>query len=212
VSTARHTRTSGISASIASPGSHCLSWECATTPMMKTRTISIDDIRVDSKDVSQQLLPMLRSDLVPNREKARLWSENLTSECRSQLSKILPFTGNEMEFLRLLNDKGEILPELVTEDPDLQLIILNHPGLLWKVQDVREHFRRGSHDAYFQDQNLHSAGITFIPPHDASDADIEYQRTLIDYFSKRKSPSSRINSWCIICAIKRRRHGNAGID
>ena len=111
------------------------------------RTITIDDIRVDSKDVSQQLLPMLRSDLVPNRKDLCLWSENLAVACRSLLSKILPFTNNEMEFLRLLNDNGEILPELLTEDPDLQLIILKHPGLLWKAQNVREHFRRGSHDA-----------------------------------------------------------------
>ena len=120
------------------------------------RTISMDDIRVESKDVSQQLLPMLRSDLVPSRKDLRLWCENLAVECRALLSKILPFTNNEMEFLKQLNARGEILPDLVTEDPDLQLIVLNHPGLLWKAQNVREHFGRGSHDANISNQNHRS--------------------------------------------------------
>ena len=52
-----------------------------------------------------------------------------------------------MEFLTTLTDKGEIVSELLTEDPNLQAIIRSHPGLLWKAQNVREYIRRGSHDS-----------------------------------------------------------------
>ena len=57
------------------------------------------------------------------------------------LSLVLPFEPNESEFLNRLNDRGEIAPELLTEDADLQAIIRSHPGLLWKALNVRK--RRG---------------------------------------------------------------------
>ena len=102
------------------------------------RSISVDDIRADSRDVAQQLLPMLRRDLIPKRTDVKLWSENIASECRARLSDIVPLRGREMEFLTALNDRGEILPELLTDDPQMQAIVRSHPGLLWKAQNVRE--------------------------------------------------------------------------
>ena len=111
------------------------------------RNVSVDDVRADGNAVAQQLLPMLQSEQTPKRAGIRLWSENLVLECRSFLSSILPLTSHEMEFLTTLNDTGEIVSELLTEDPNLQAIIRSHPGLLWKAQNVREYIRRGSHDS-----------------------------------------------------------------
>ena len=110
------------------------------------RGISVDGVRVDAKDLAQQLLPMLRSDLVPKRSDIGLWSENLVQECRGLLSEFLPLAKREVEFLTTLNDKGEIVPELLTEDVNLQAIIRSHPGLRWKAQNVREYTGRHDHD------------------------------------------------------------------
>jgi len=107
------------------------------------RTVSIQDIHMNKTDVTQQLLPMLRSDLIPNRSDIGRWSDSLVSECRSLLSGILPLADREVQFLTLLNDHGEIEPDLLTEETSMQSIIRDHPGLLWKAQNVRGYSKRG---------------------------------------------------------------------
>jgi len=61
---------------------------------------------------------------------------------------ILPLDDDELEFVRRLNDEGEIAPALVTGDPRMQAIIRQHPGLRWKAQNVRQYFglRPGSQE------------------------------------------------------------------
>jgi predicted nucleotidyltransferase component of viral defense system len=107
------------------------------------RMVSTKDIYVNRTDLTQQLLPMLRSDLIPNRSDIDRWSDSLVSECRSLLSGILPLTDKEVHFLTLLNDQGEIEPDLLTEEPGMHTIIRDHPGLLWKAQNVRGYSKRG---------------------------------------------------------------------
>ena len=46
--------------------------------------------------------------------------------------------ANEMEFLNHLLGKGEICPDLLTADKDLQDRIRRHPLLIWKAINVRE--------------------------------------------------------------------------
>lgn len=46
-----------------------------------------------------------------------------------------------MEFLNRVLDKGEIVPELLTIDEDVQDSIRRHPLLEWKAVNVRE-FRK----------------------------------------------------------------------
>jgi len=106
------------------------------------RTIAIEEIQADSRDVERQLLPMLRADRVPDRSAIRSWSENLVEECRELLADLLPMRSHEMEFLTRLNDSGEIVPELLTDDMEMQTIIRSHPGLQWKALNVRKHQRR----------------------------------------------------------------------
>jgi len=43
-----------------------------------------------------------------------------------------------MEFLNRVLDKGEIGPELLTDDKELQNRIKRHPLLEWKAVNVRE--------------------------------------------------------------------------
>ena len=44
-----------------------------------------------------------------------------------------------LELLDHLNDRGEIVPELVTADPEMQRLLRGHPGLRWKALNVRQH-------------------------------------------------------------------------
>jgi len=53
---------------------------------------------------------------------------------------ILPFTENERQFLTLVNRRGELQPELLTDSEDLIEKIQTHPMLQWKVINVRKHF------------------------------------------------------------------------
>jgi len=67
------------------------------------------------------------------------WTRELVEDCRELLSMVLPLDRQEREFLDALNDRGEILPEILTADPTLGDRIRSHPGLLWKAHNVRRH-------------------------------------------------------------------------
>ncbi len=59
---------------------------------------------------------------------------------------VLPISDEEMAFLDRLNGDGEIHPELLTKDDDLQERIRINPGLLWKALNVKKHFGPSSDD------------------------------------------------------------------
>jgi hypothetical protein len=103
------------------------------------RTLSLDMIGTTSQEVSRQLVPVLRGDLAPEPTELERWTGQLVAECRDLLSVVMPLDENELEFLTRLNDDGEIVPELITEDQEETRIIASHPGLLWKALNVRKH-------------------------------------------------------------------------
>ncbi len=103
------------------------------------RTIALEEIQADPRDVERQLLPMLRADQAPERSALPSWSESLARECRELLSGLLPLRAHEVEFLRLLNDHGEIAPELLTKETQMQTVLHSHPGLKWKALNVAEY-------------------------------------------------------------------------
>jgi hypothetical protein len=57
--------------------------------------------------------------------------------CHEGLTPLLEWSGAEKEFLDNVLDKGEIRPELLTEDTELQKTILTNPVLIWKCANVR---------------------------------------------------------------------------
>lgn len=101
------------------------------------RAIRVDDIGADARDVERELVPMLRADLAPARATIATWTSTLVRECRDLMSAVLPLADHEREFLARLNDAGEIVPELLTEDPHMQAILRAHPALCWKALNVR---------------------------------------------------------------------------
>lgn len=108
------------------------------------RTVSVDAITVDVKEVERSLVPMLRADLAPPRAHVRAWTAALIEQCRERMAALLPLADHEREFLDRLNDEGEVRPELLTADERLQHVIGGHPQLAWKALNVREHRSSGS--------------------------------------------------------------------
>lgn len=103
------------------------------------RTVSLDDVQADPREVDQQLLPLLRADMAPARENLAVWSGRLVAECRDRLGAVLPLRAEEIEFLEHLNERGEIVPELLTANAEMQRLLRGHPGLRWKALNVRKH-------------------------------------------------------------------------
>lgn len=102
------------------------------------RTVSIEDVTFDEQEFERQLVPTLHSGVMTT-EQIQEFGMKLVTETRDTLSALLPFSPEESEFLDRLLDKGEIDPEFITDDPDLQDRIKNHPWLKWKALNVKEH-------------------------------------------------------------------------
>ena len=104
------------------------------------RTVAPNDVDFDIADLEQRLIPTLRATGVESIRKDH-FGKGLVEDCRNFLAGLLPFTEAEMEFLNRVLEKGEIAPELLTADEDLQDRIRRHPLLEWKAVNVRE-FRK----------------------------------------------------------------------
>jgi len=103
------------------------------------RTISVQDINFDTAELSGQMIPTLRSNILTEQETTGEYGARLIKECRQFLSAVFPFTKAEREFLDLLLDRGVIDSSLLTSDPILQPSIHDQPLLKWKAVNVRKH-------------------------------------------------------------------------
>ena len=68
------------------------------------RTVSPGDVRASANVVQRELVPLLRADLAPARDRVAAWTDKLVAESRKRLSMLLPLNDAELEFLRRLND------------------------------------------------------------------------------------------------------------
>jgi predicted nucleotidyltransferase component of viral defense system len=105
------------------------------------RTVSVDDISFNPRELKNQLLPTLRSDVVTQIGQPKVWAERLLEECRDALSLVLPLSEAEREFLDRLLDRGEIGPERLAADEAWAGQMKRHPLLQWKAINVRRHRR-----------------------------------------------------------------------
>lgn len=107
------------------------------------RKVTVDRVTTTAADVDSQLVPMLRVDVRPRKDEVGAWTEALIAETRALMAAVLPLHQPELEFLERLNGRGEIAPELLTDDSALQAILRGHPGLAWKALNVRQHLGAG---------------------------------------------------------------------
>ncbi len=110
------------------------------------RQVALDRVSFGTNELRNQLLPVLRSSEVARIDDLDAWAEDLSSTCREKLDIVLPFSEEEMEFLNALQDRGEIRPELLTDDAEFKARISNHPMLRWKAINVKEHKTRSRQD------------------------------------------------------------------
>lgn len=102
------------------------------------RSVSIDDVNFDTRELKNSLVPVLRTDVIGDQNK-ETWTNTLVSECREALSVVLPLEPNEKEFLGKLLDHGEIEASLLTNDFSMVDKINIHPLLAWKALNVKHH-------------------------------------------------------------------------
>jgi hypothetical protein len=106
------------------------------------RKVSVEHVDFDAEELKQNLIPVLRGDAVTRFEGGREWSERLVRETREKLSRVLPFTSGESQFLEALLERAEILPEHLTDDVAMISKIKDHPMLRWKALNVRKFKKR----------------------------------------------------------------------
>jgi predicted nucleotidyltransferase component of viral defense system len=102
------------------------------------RKVSVEHIDFDPEELKQNLIPVLRGEAATMFEDGREWSERLVQETRENLSRVLPFTGGEAQFLEALLERAEILPEHLTDDAAMIAKIKDQPMLHWKALNVRK--------------------------------------------------------------------------
>ena len=107
-------------------------------PFLKGKWV-LNDIQFAPEDLTKKLLPVLQVNSELKEIPAEDYGKKLVEECREQISKVPPLNRSEVEFLNLLLDKGNIKPELLTIDSELQKKIFSHPLLHWKALNVRKH-------------------------------------------------------------------------
>lgn len=105
------------------------------------RTITLDEVSFDARELEQMLLPVLNENILNQISNASsTFGKKLVDECRARLGALCRFTESELEFLNGILDRGEIKPELITSDYELQTRITSQPMLQWKAMNVRKHF------------------------------------------------------------------------
>jgi len=102
------------------------------------RTITTEDVNLDSAELARQLIPTLRVNTSKEQESVAKYGTRLVEECRQALSVVLPFSEAEKAFLDLLLDHGEVDSTILTADTNLQQRIQRQPLLEWKAVNVRK--------------------------------------------------------------------------
>jgi hypothetical protein len=106
------------------------------------RTVSASSIKRDPEDLEDQLLPVLGRSSMPKSGHLKAWAQHLAEDAQTLLDRVLPLRTHEREFLDRLLDKGEIAPELLTQDEALAGRIAANPALAWKALNAREHAKK----------------------------------------------------------------------
>ena len=103
------------------------------------RTVSVEDIDFEARELARNLRPMLRAPEPSGEVVTADYARRLVEDCKRALSAVLPFADNELAFLEVLLEKGEVDAGLLTCDTSLRQRIHSQPLLQWKALNVRRH-------------------------------------------------------------------------
>jgi hypothetical protein len=103
------------------------------------RSLEVPAAPLDGRAIARELEPMLRRTAeggVPDCDELMEWIDGKLQPAREVL---LAWSQDERRFLDRLLDEGEIEPERLHPDPNVQERVRMQPMLRWKAQNVREH-------------------------------------------------------------------------
>ena len=103
------------------------------------RTMSVDAIEGDPRELRQKLAICLPRDRFAARGEADAWINETVALCREKFAFLFDLTANERAFLDGVLDHGEIDADLLDITPEIRTRIANMPMLAWKTRHVREH-------------------------------------------------------------------------
>lgn len=106
------------------------------------RRLRPGDEPVTATEVRNQLLPVLRVERRPFDGDPERIAGRLNEVCTAAAERLLAWSDSEREFIDRLSDHGEIVAELITDDPASQASVREQPLLQWKALNVREFKKR----------------------------------------------------------------------
>lgn len=107
------------------------------------RTLRLGEAVVTPREVRDQLVPLLRVEGRPFGGDPDRLAEHLNAVCTAAGERLLAWNVGEREFIDGLSDRGEIVAELITDDPAMQALVREQPLLQWKALNVREFISGG---------------------------------------------------------------------
>lgn len=107
------------------------------------RGLRPNDAAVTPAEVRNQLLPLLRVEGRPFDGDPERLASRLNEVCAAATARLLGWSEREREFIDRLSDRGEIVPELIADDPARQVLVREQPLLQWKALNVRKFGKRG---------------------------------------------------------------------
>ena len=103
------------------------------------RSMSVDAINVDPREVAQKLTICLPSGRFSVKGTVAAWIEETVAICRERFAFLFDYTANEREFLDGILSRGEINANLLDVAPEIRERIGNMPMLAWKSRHVRKY-------------------------------------------------------------------------
>lgn len=89
-------------------------------------------------DIRNRLFPVLRQRELPRRHPdLKKWATKTLDELHNALSILIPLNIEEIDFISLIRESGQIKPELITEDKSLIQAIKNHPAIEWAAKKLK---------------------------------------------------------------------------
>jgi len=89
-------------------------------------------------DIRNRLLPVLRQMELPRGQiDLKKWAAKTLNELHEALSMLIPLNEEEVEFISLIRESGEIRPQLLTTDKHLIQAIQSHPAIIWVIKNFK---------------------------------------------------------------------------
>ncbi len=105
---------------------------------IKLSNLTPQHIEYNILDIRNRLFPVLRQiDLPRGQLDLQKWAVKILNELHEALSMLIPLNEEEIEFISLIRESGEIKPQLLTSDESLIQAIQSHPAITWMTKKTK---------------------------------------------------------------------------